>query len=365
MLELEVLPARHGDCLWIEYGAPQAPTRLLIDGGPAYAYDVLRKRIGVLPPQSRYIDLLIVTHIDGDHIEGIIRLLRDTALGLDIRQIWFNGIAQTAAAAPDAVPDYGVLQGEYLSALVKKLGIASNIPFEGAAVVAGMRVALPGGAQAYTLSPTATELARLRTQWNSELDKAGLEPDASEAEMARLKAIERLAPPRSFAPALGAAPDVRALANKPFEQDKAVANGSSIGILFEYDGHRILLLGDAFPEVIEHSVDTLLAQQGLTRLKADVVKLPHHGSRANISPALLDKLDCPRYVISSDGKYFRHPDAEAVARVIMQKCRPLQLLFNYRTVQTSIWDEQTLQNEFDFEAIYPEPGQAGLTLKIA
>ena len=33
MLKIEMLLAGHGDCLWIEYGDPQAPRRVLIDGG--------------------------------------------------------------------------------------------------------------------------------------------------------------------------------------------------------------------------------------------------------------------------------------------------------------------------------------------
>jgi hypothetical protein len=364
MLRIDVLPARHGDCLWIEYGDAAAPARILVDGGPGFAYDALRARIAALAPAQRYLDLLVVTHIDGDHIEGVIRLLRDDALGLDVRAVWFNGLPQIrSVAAPVAGVPYSVVQGEYLSALIRKRGIAWNAPFGGGAVTAGVRVALPGGASASLLSPTVKELVELRLAWDSELDKAGIEPDASEEDMARLTAIRRLAPPLSFG-GVGP-PDIGTLAARPFKQDDAAANGSSIGMLLEYEGTRLLLLGDAFPDVVEQAITALLREEGADKLKVDLVKLPHHGSRANISPSLLDKLECGRYVVSSDGKYFRHPDAEAIARVIRHSPGPLNLLFNYRTALTSPWDDAGLKRDYSYQASYPAAGTAGLSLRLA
>ena len=38
MLKLEVLPAGHGDCLWIEYGDSASPRYVLIDGGAKGTY---------------------------------------------------------------------------------------------------------------------------------------------------------------------------------------------------------------------------------------------------------------------------------------------------------------------------------------
>src|SRR4051794_13305697 len=92
MFRIEMLPAAHGDCLWIEYGTAQQAYRILVDGGPACAYPALRDRILQLPPGGRDFELLVITHIDGDHIEGIIRLLQDAeTLGCMFRRIWFNG----------------------------------------------------------------------------------------------------------------------------------------------------------------------------------------------------------------------------------------------------------------------------------
>ncbi|BBX66544.1 ComEC/Rec2 family competence protein [Mycolicibacterium psychrotolerans] len=68
MFSVEMLPAGHGDCLWIEYGDPVR--RVLVDGGPYYSYKHLRARIERLDPTDRHFELLIITHVDADHIEG-------------------------------------------------------------------------------------------------------------------------------------------------------------------------------------------------------------------------------------------------------------------------------------------------------
>lgn len=363
MLRVDMLPARHGDCIWLEYGDAAHPIRILIDGGPGFAYPALRARLAQLPPGECRIDLLIVTHIDGDHIEGVIRLLRDTALKLEVGDIWFNGAPQFAAL-PMAPADgnYGVLQGEYLGKLIRDRAIPWNRPFNGKAAMAGTRVDLPWGASATLLSPLPAHLVRLRRNWNTELAKAGIAPDATEQDMARLQAIRRLAPP-SFGAEAGLH-DIAALAAKTFEPDTAPANGSSIAMLFEYAGRRLLLLGDAFSEVVEAGVNGIIGLQDQPRLQVDMVKLSHHGSRANLGPALLRKLECKRYVVSSDGKYFRHPDAETLARVLCHSAAGVTFIFNYRSAFTAPWSDPALQEKYQYAALYPDADKAGIYVAL-
>src|SRR5688500_10108771 len=107
-----MLPAGHGDSLWIEYGDPQRPTRILIDGGTAQTFKALHARLAALPPDDRRFELFVVTHVDADHIEGAVKLLHDTSLGVQFDDIWFNGWAQLEAATADTL---GGVQGEMLT----------------------------------------------------------------------------------------------------------------------------------------------------------------------------------------------------------------------------------------------------------
>lgn len=117
MFRIELLPAAHGDALWIEYGSQKSPHRIVIDGGPASTYERgLRQRILSLPKSDRRVDLFVVTHIDSDHIDGAIILLREArALGLTLGEVWFNAWDQIA---PVGVPTFEPIQGEFLSALL-------------------------------------------------------------------------------------------------------------------------------------------------------------------------------------------------------------------------------------------------------
>lgn len=83
IFELEALRARHGDCLILHYGPEDDPQRILIDGGPAKVYEPsLRPRLEELrrealergQKQLRF-RMLLVSHIDDDHINGVLELL--------------------------------------------------------------------------------------------------------------------------------------------------------------------------------------------------------------------------------------------------------------------------------------------------
>src|SRR5688572_1883120 len=88
-LALEVLPAEEGDCLLLTCRANEKAHHVLIDGGTPATAARLRARLERLP--DRHLDLLVVTHIDTDHIGGMVRLLRDPGFDFTIDDVWFNG----------------------------------------------------------------------------------------------------------------------------------------------------------------------------------------------------------------------------------------------------------------------------------
>lgn len=125
MFLIELLPAAHGDALWIEYGDPKKPRRIVINGGPAPTYQQgLRERSLKVPGAKRRIDQFVVTHIDCDHIDGSLILLQEAkALNVRFGEVWFNAWEQLKTAAPDT---YKPIQGEFLGALLAKGGIGER-----------------------------------------------------------------------------------------------------------------------------------------------------------------------------------------------------------------------------------------------
>lgn len=93
-LRLEMLPARQGDCLLVEWSAPDRVLRMLVDAGPAPSYPLIAQRLALLAPPR--IDVLVLTHVDADHVEGAILLTNDRDLDIEIGEVWYNGSRQLA-----------------------------------------------------------------------------------------------------------------------------------------------------------------------------------------------------------------------------------------------------------------------------
>jgi competence protein ComEC len=86
-------------------------------------------------------------------------------------------------------------------------------------------------------------------------------------------------------------------------------NDHSVVIRIVYGSRAFLLTGD-----IEHSAESELVNGG-GMLKADLIKVPHHGSRTSSTPEFIDAVR-PGYAIISVGRHskFGHPHPEVVER---------------------------------------------------
>jgi hypothetical protein len=160
--------------------------------------------------------------------------------------------------------------------------------------------------------------------------------------------------------------DVAAVAGAPEKADRSVPNGSSIALLCEFDGRSILLSGDAHAEVLLSSIHTLQRERGHDgeKLKLDAFKLSHHGSANGTTAALIGALDCERYLVSTNGNIFYHPDREAIARVIVHGGDDPVLAFNYRSPYNGLWEEPTLRSRYHYRTLYPLPGTEGLRVTL-
>lgn len=348
MLRVEFLPAAHGDCILVSYGAdgPDEPTRwVLIDGGPSHTYDALRGR--VTEAGIERFEAVIVSHIDADHIDGVIRLIQDEQIPVEIGDVWFNGRHHLDQAVDRAVRDgvtqLGGVEGEILGVLLADLKLPWNAAFGGGPIVVDDDprqplpvVELAGGLKLTIVSPYVRELDRLRKAWDKAVRAAGFEPGDRDKALEILHRRGRLqAPPAQ----LGG-------------DDSSEANGSSIAFLVEYGGAAVLLSGDAFHSVISRSLDRLRTERA-TRdgIALDVWKLAHHGSRNNTDAAMLRRADCRNFVVSTNGDRFRHPDREAIEMVA--SVLDAELWFNYRSATTAPYETAAA---WSGRTHYPEPG---------
>ena len=352
MFRLAMLPARQGDCLWFSYGSEQSPHHLVIDGGPERSRVLLsrvQQMLAASPDRKLHIDLLVVTHVDNDHIGGVLELLENLPAGLSVGDIWFNAyrhLLPSDRLGPD--------QGERLSSVLDARRLPWNEAFHHQAVVIPDEGALPrlvrqDGLAITLLGPDRSQLVKLAKVWK--LVVAEEEQAPGEHQENDLRGRRDPWPP-----------DLAALAQERFRPDPGEANGSSIAFLVEYQGKRILCAADAFAGGLINSLDRLPRPE--ERLSLDAFKLSHHGSAKSTSSELLGKVACSQYLISSNGSYFGHPDAEAMARVLLHGGKNPTLGFNYRAEYSERWAAGQLGQAPKYTTRYPGEGEQGIVIEF-
>ena len=345
--DIEMLPAGHGDCLWIEYGDGAASHRWLIDCGTQHTVKALLRRVEAVPEEQRVLELFVMSHIDSDHIGGALPFLSSVRRRLRFGDVWFNGWRQLSG-------QLGARQGEVFSTAIQDLELPWNEWRDGKAIVVDGDAlpvcTLPGGMKLTLLSPAPSPLKKLAPVWTREMRRYGLEP-GTRVDYGRLL---KGTPSTST--------DVDQLADSPFAGDAALPNGTSIAVLAEYGGAAALLGADAHAPALAASIRRLVGPGG--RLKLDAFKVPHHASQNNLSAELLQLLDCRQYLVSTSGDYFSHPDREAIARIIKYGGDRPTLLFNYRSRYNEIWERPDLQERYRYLTRYPEGGREGAVVSL-
>lgn len=344
IFRLEMLPACEGDCLILSWGNETRPRRLLIDGGRESTAEAVLAYVDRVGRRKNMFELFIITHIDRDHIEGAVALLADENFRPLVKEVWFNdrGDLDYAPPAP-GFETYGALDGERLTSLIADNGMASNLAFTPASIAVQNEklpvIPMADGLTLTLLSPDQAQLANLAKPWDDTLRDA---PEGWE-EFGELEPI-----------------DIDFLASRPFKSDKAKPNGSSIAVVASFDGRSVLLTGDGHVGRLLASLQLLKAANPEHQRFA-LVKAAHHGSRGNVSRELVAAVGCSDWAISTNGSQFKHPDREAIARMVSGSPAPVRLLFNYDTQFTSFWRNTALQ-PYAFEARYGEDGYLAIDI---
>jgi len=307
-ITIKAFPANDGDCFIIKYGESEKIYNVMVDGGRA-TKDTLRKlkvELDHIKELNQCIDLLIVTHIDLDHIDGVLKIFQLDINKNLIKSVWFNSgrnIAkhfETNVSAERDVPiiisddtKIGVKQGESLEKELEKLKLMTD-----GVIMQGDQYIL-GDAVFNILSPNINNLRDLNKIWEVELEK--------EDEL-KVSGVTKTNDHKL---------SVKVLSNQGFVEDQSLANASSIAFLMEYKSKKILMLGDAVPTVIVEGLKKLNYCEK-NKLSLDLMKISHHGSRKNTSGTLMELISCNRYIISTNGGKLKRllPDKESLSRIL-------------------------------------------------
>lgn len=327
LFTLEALNADHGDALLLHCGTAQDPLLVVVDGGPTHVYKAtLRKRLEELraqraPGGALPIEMVMLSHIDDDHINGLLALAGELVelhddqqpLPYDVFTLWFNSfdditgdesddfrelaLEALGKPAPDGASEKArtaglaviasVAQGRTLRDRANALGWRLNDPFEQLVIAPG-EAPLGDATKLVVVCPHVDQLERLHAEWDEYL-KTKARHDAASAEQAAARVAAY--------------------------HDNSVFNLSSIVVLAEAGGKRMLLCGDARGDHVLEGLERAGAADadGVTQL--DVLKLPHHGSIHNVEAGFFQRLPAKHYVISANGRD-GNPETETLDLIV-------------------------------------------------
>lgn len=326
LFTLDAVFAREGDAMILHYGPPDEARWILIDGGTRGVYkrflrprfEQVRALFGFDDDTSFPLRMVMVSHVDSDHISGVLDLLTELEEAdaqqqrppFRIETLWHNSfddllgnqgeeiVSRIAAAlargdlvgmpamtreARAVVATTG--QGRRLRHLAGRLDLRVNSPFEGlvmASESAAVAVELGHGLTFTVLGPRRAQVEAYQEQWDEDLERILDEDDT--------------------AGALAFTDD------SPF-------NLASLSVLARLGERTMLLTGDARGD---HLIEGLIAAGLLAdeddSLHVDLLKVPHHGSSHNVTTRFFEQVTADHYVISADGKN-ENPDVETLQMI--------------------------------------------------
>ncbi|RBW68220.1 ComEC/Rec2 family competence protein [Bacillus taeanensis] len=328
---VKMLPAANGDCFLIKI-KDQKDRNILIDGGKGIVcHHQLKEEFKELKDNNSNIDLLILTHIDDDHISGIIRLYQDEKIDKSIiKDVWFNSGEIISNYLKDNCGKGS--RGIVITPISRKMSVRQGMTLEkeieknnhwSKDVVISDQIKEIGDMKIKVLSPDLETINDLNDKWERELLRLRKQK-SKERKMSFITDYHK---------------SILELNELSFQEDTSIFNKSSIAILLEYERHSLLMLGDSHPSIIISSLKNLGYSES-NKLKVDLVKVSHHGSKRNTNTELLNMLDCTNYLISTDGSKHGLPNKESLAKIICTMNQPINFYFNYSNMRKIFSQEE-------------------------
>lgn len=259
MLEVYTYNAGKGDCVRLRFAETH---NIFIDSGVTRFASKFKQICDSIIAAGETLDVLILTHVDDDHIGGILANLRFDAYECPFREVWMN--YDGVASASDA--NLSTRQNNEVAARLITRGVPIKHTLkDDVQIVAG---------------------ATIEVLW----------PEKPKSKPEQRRDVS-LAHHNDYGQSLSH------LAQEPIKvHDGSHNNKNSIMFTFAFENHRLLFTGDAWAEDVVRAAGYF-----------DLIKLPHHGSVRNISELYPTSFRASDFLICTDG--VDHPDKQTIAKL--------------------------------------------------
>ena len=363
-----------GDCLLIESDDGKL---LLTDGGMKQSFLAhVAPALGRLRAAGREIDVAYVSHIDQDHIAGILQLMDDEAAWRvfdhqqtigntsvrepenprppKVRALWHNAFHELIGRNSGAIENLLAASSRILAAATNpvlleisaehqnlalskaeavrlsrragpgQLGIPLNTPAAGKLMQvrsSGQFIQL-GSLRLFTIGPFAADLRTLRTEWNDwlrqnreTLRKLREQAERDERDLGNaLAAFTRRMEIAAETFGDRAAVTAPNLASLMFYVEEPRAGGGKKKYLLTGDGH----CNDILKGLRHHQK---LDQQNGAGLHVDMLKVQHHGSEHNSDEDFCRAITADHYVFCGNGEH-TNPELGVIKLVLNSRVGP-------------------------------------------
>jgi beta-lactamase superfamily II metal-dependent hydrolase len=390
-IKVESFPASYGESFLITL-IGERTTNILIDMGLKDTYNkYIRKRLVELNNKNEGIDLLVFTHIDDDHISGGIKFFEENICNeiskmISVQNVWHNSYTHISKLDSDGyshlkkcdvkdtnelttrknslVSDITPQSATYLSDLILKGAYKWNINDLPICIDTTAQHQINDEVKIRVLTPSSTILKELKTEWEQKFledkfrnirDKRIYEKDRNvcfELSIIESHIKEELnESKRNLITDISTGyKDKLTDYIENINEKTSLINQTSITFVLEFYGKKLLFMGDAPSATVAKELKNIYTKDDIIEL--DLVKLPHHGSKHNISDEFLKLTKCNRYLVATNGVKHSHPDMHTLAKIVSLQDTTENKVFyiNYlsnRNIKT--FDKEKWKNLFKYE----------------
>ena len=393
-IKIHTFQAYDGDCFLVTVYEPKKEVNLLIDCGNSETYhNSIKPYLLDMSKQRRKIDYLILSHIHSNHIGGAIPLLLDNGSAddpkiIEISNVIYNGflglnlelyekkdctaqekriyqgiISQGQAVLGKNITEKQITLNEELC--ISKLLIQGNYNWnawnknELGVVVADSQMKIDIGNQSYIqfISPNREQLRRMNKKWElyvkriynriPNIDNLHIR-NAFEAFQWIINNVDYENVQEMVSANVLTKEKIERMATSRYSYDYTDENMESIAFVLVCGNKKMLFLSDANIEVCRKNLEQIY---GNTPLKINLIKLPHHGSKRNISMRFLKQYYSDSYLISA-GETKLRPSMETIAMILVNDYEENKKIYIVNRNQTiECFDKEKIHSDFNFEFI--------------